>query len=60
MSDCSNATKNQPQIDPHHNHFFVVQEMFGLAGATIRKPFEQTPVSDEQIETYRKQNGMMS
>ena len=57
MSDRSNATEIQPQIDSRVDLFYLLTRAVWADRAENRKPREETSISNEQIEAYQKQNG---
>jgi hypothetical protein len=59
MNDPGNLPVNQAQIDSRKNLFYLLQTLSKQAGPEGSKSREESPSTNEQIETYTDRNGMV-
>jgi len=57
MSDRSNGTTNQPQTDSRANLFYLLQTLSKQAALDGNKSREESPITNEQLESYIGRNG---
>jgi hypothetical protein len=60
MTDRIHEPNNQPQDTKRANLFHLLQKLVVQTGAGGPELAVEAPFSDEQIETYQRQNGIVS
>jgi hypothetical protein len=60
MTDRSDKQNNQQQVDNHANLFYLLERLSRPVGSNDGKPGEEPSISHEQIQTFQRQNGIVS
>jgi len=56
MTDSIHEPQDQSQVNSRTNLFYLLQKLSGLHGTKGRESVADSPVSDEQIETYPRES----
>ena len=59
MNDRINESKDLPPVDSRANLFFLLQKLSGLAEARGPESAMASAISDEQVEMYKRQSGIV-
>jgi hypothetical protein len=59
MANRTFETEKQREVDPRSYVFRILKCLSGLEAANDRRPVENSPISDEQIKAYKRQNGIV-
>jgi hypothetical protein len=59
MNDPGNLPMNQAQVDSRENLFYFLQTLSKQSWPEGGKSREESPITNEQIDTYVGRNGLM-